>query len=106
MVAKEANRIHRDSIMEVFEPNVKAKVNSKCVEINENGVVVECDGKTEQLNADTVIYAIGMKSRTDTVEKLRSTRMYQRFFVVGDCNAPSRIKDATHGGYYAAMDII
>lgn len=107
MVAKEANRIHRDSMMEVFEPNVKAKVQSKCVEIKEHGVIIEgADGAREQLEADTVIYAVGMKARTDVVEKLRSTGLYRRFFTIGDCNTPSRIKDATHGGYYAAMDII
>lgn len=106
-LAPDANIIHRDSMMEVFEPNVPYKLETKCKEITEKGIVVENkDGEEELIEADTVIYAVGMKPRDEEAWDFKKAKGITEFFVIGDCVRPTRVKDAVHHGYHAAMDII
>lgn len=106
-LARDANIIHRDSMMEVFEPNVTAELETECAEITEKGVVVKGPNREQHLiEADTVVYAVGMIPNDDEAWALKKAAGVERFFVVGDAVAPTRIKDAVHGGYYAATDII
>lgn len=106
-LVSDANIIHRDSLMEVFEEEVKSRVGVRCKKLQSDGVIVENNcGEEETLPADTVVFAVGMKAEDDVVEELRKAQSYQVFQPIGDCVKPSRIKDAVHNGYYAAMDII
>ncbi len=105
-LAPDANRIHKDSMMEALEPIVNYSLNTKCKKIQENGVLVEVNGEESVIEADTVVYAVGMMSYTEEAYELKKAKGVSRFFAIGDCVKPTRIKDAVHGGYYAAMDII
>ncbi|WP_213950921.1 FAD-dependent oxidoreductase [Tepidanaerobacter syntrophicus] len=107
MLAPDANIIHRDSMMEVFEPAVKYRLNTKCTAITEKGVkAINDKGEEELFEADTVVYAVGMKPNDEEAWSFKEAKNVSRFFVIGDCVTPTRIKDATHGGYHAAIDII
>jgi NADPH-dependent 2,4-dienoyl-CoA reductase/sulfur reductase-like enzyme len=107
--APDANIIHRDSMTEAIEA-VKDKlnilVNTKCEEITAKGVKIIKEGKEEILHATTVVYAVGMKSKHDLVLELQKARGVSSFIAIGDCQKPFRVKNAIHGGYYAAIDII
>ncbi|MGI5902474.1 MAG: FAD-dependent oxidoreductase [Desulfitobacteriia bacterium] len=106
-LAPDANIIHRDSMMEIFEPNVPYRLSTKCIGITEKGVkVVDKEGKEDLIEADTVVYAVGMEPYDDLAWSFKKAKGVSKFFVVGDCVAPTRVKDAVHGGYYAAIDII
>jgi Pyruvate/2-oxoglutarate dehydrogenase complex, dihydrolipoamide dehydrogenase (E3) component, and related enzymes len=84
--------------------NFSYKVGTKCVEITPKGIkVAGKDGKEEFIEADTVIYAVGMKPNSDTVKKLRDSAM--NFYPIGDCVKAQKITQATQGGYFAALDI-
>ena len=109
-LAPEANRIHKDSMMEVLtDPanSITQYVSTKCLEITPEGVrVSKPDGTETVLSASTVVYAVGMRARQDLAMELQSASGVKRFFAIGDCQVPQRIKNAVHDGYYAAMDII
>ena len=109
-LAADANRIHKDSMMEALEDpgiSVTPKTGLSCLEITAEGVKVsDHDGKESVLPADAVVYAVGMKARSGLALELQKAKGVSRFFAVGDCQKPSRVKDAVHHGYYAAMDIL
>ena len=47
-----------------------------------------------------------MRANQELAMELQSACGVKRFFAIGDCQTPQRIKNAVHDGYYAAMDII
>ncbi|MDR2403003.1 MAG: FAD-dependent oxidoreductase [Spirochaetaceae bacterium] len=108
-LAPDANRIHKDSMMEALNnlsDAITPLVNTKCLEITGDGVLTERDGKKELITADTVVYAVGMKPRSDLAMQLQTAKGVKRYIAIGDCQKATRVKDAIHGGYYAAIDII
>lgn len=109
-LAADANRIHKDSMMEALEDpaiSVTAMTGLEFREITPEGIkVVSGNGEEKLLPADAVVYAVGMKERSELVMELQKAKGVKRFFAVGDCQKPSRVKDAVHHGYYAAIDII
>ena len=109
-LAPDANRFHRDSMMEALEdPGISVAVatGTRCVEIAQGGVAVaDRDGNERLVPADAVVYAVGMKALDGLALELQKAAGVKRFFAVGDCQKPTRIKDAVHHGYYAAIDIV
>ncbi|MCL1896115.1 MAG: FAD-dependent oxidoreductase [Clostridiales bacterium] len=109
-LAPDANRFHRDSMMEALEDkgiSVAIATGTRCIEITREGVVAAGpDGDVRLLPADAVVYAVGMKARAGLALELQKAKGVKRFFAVGDCQKPTRIKDAVHNGHYAAVDIV
>ena len=84
--------------------HVDIRLNTKCVEVTEEGIICEeRDGNQILLKADAVIAAGGMKPRSEVVDKLRENVI--DFAWAGDCYAPGLIKTAVEQGFNAAMDI-
>lgn len=107
--APDANIMHRDSMQDIMKElgdKYEILTSARCEEITPQGVKVIRDGKMELLPASCVVTAIGMKPRQDLVMELQKSQSVKRFFAVGDCKRPFRVKNAVHEGYYAAMDII
>ena len=74
-----------------------------CTEITDSGVKALINGEERTFEADTVIIAAGLKSRSKAVEALRDTAPYYK--VIGDCLKPRKILEAVAGGFDAAMTI-
>ena len=110
--ARDANVIHKAALEEMVEKFLTCRLDTTVLEIVDRGVRVRTPGgKEELLPADTVLYAVGMRPDSIQVEALRASDDYQMFMPIGDCVPGSAItakgiKDAIHGGYFAAMDII
>lgn len=86
-------------------PTLEYRTGHKCIEIAPSGIkVADKEGKEHFIEADTVVLAAGMRSNSETVERLREC--VPDFFPVGDCVKPLRILEAMQGGYYAALDIL
>lgn len=63
-VGKDLGQLRNICVMEsLYAAGIKTITSAKCVEINESGVVIEKDGSTEELPCDSVVVAIGAKSR-------------------------------------------
>lgn len=69
-----------------------------------NGVLVkDKDGKETELEADTVIVAIGKKPDAALVDELSS--VCPQTYVIGTAKHDGEVYDATHDAFYAVMDI-
>ena len=109
-LARDANIIHKASLFEVMEKNkelVHGVTKAQVKEIADTGVVyIDKDGNEQFIEADTVLYAIGMVPNDTIVEELRAWDGWETFMPIGDCTGASIVRKAVHGGYHAAMDII
>lgn len=88
----------------VKKNNVQVMLNTKCVEITDEGMICEDkDGNRIELKADKVIAATGIASNEATVDELRETVI--DFEWIGDCNQPGLIRTAVRDGYDAALNL-
>ena len=103
-VALEANIMHRRALMLELEKSVKIKTRMKCTEITDEGVIVVAqNGERVAFACDTVVVAVGYKSRSDVVDALADTA--PEFIAVGDCVKPKNVLQAVRTGYDAAMAV-
>lgn len=76
---------------------VKVYTRSKPTEIDLESVkITDFKGNTQELSADVVVLAVGLKSNTAAVEKLRAS--CSESYAVGDCVMPRRIFEAVQEG--------
>ena len=70
--------------------------------VHDKGVIViDRNGKREEILADNVIIATGFTPNRDLIESLESHTGLE-VYEVGDCVEPRRIFEAIHEGFYAA----
>ena len=98
------NPIHGMAInTELKNSTIDVRTGTKCVRIAPDGVWCEKDGKEEFVPADTVVVALGMRSRADLAAALSQTA--PEFYLIGDCNTPRNVFFSTDEAYHVAMDI-
>lgn len=84
-VAKDLGQLRKICVMEnLFAESINTITNSKCIEIKENSVVIDNKGSIEELSCDSVVIAIGAKSRefneiSDYCDKNKIT-----YYTIGD----------------------
>ena len=104
-IAIEGNDSHRRALIPRMKKILTWDVGVRCSEIKDNGVyTVDREGRKEFIETESIIYAVGMKSRNNVVESLRSSTSW--FVPVGDCVKARRIEQAVYEGFIAAMDIL
>ncbi|MBN1191749.1 MAG: FAD-dependent oxidoreductase [Dehalococcoidales bacterium] len=105
-LAAESFGMYREALMlEMEKYRVTGKPGTHCLEISPSGVRVENgEGTQEVIKADTVVYALGMKSNSTAV--LRTAAGEIPVYEVGDCVKVARVLDAVEAGFMAAMKII
>ena len=104
-LAIDANIRHRPILLaEVERAGIDVNLNARGVRVERGGLVV-ADGEGEEhlVPGDTVICAIGQRSRSDAADALRDAAPFVR--VVGDAVRPSNITTAVYEAYHAALDI-
>jgi 2,4-dienoyl-CoA reductase-like NADH-dependent reductase (Old Yellow Enzyme family)/thioredoxin reductase len=102
--ASDAPYLHWLGLMRELEKSVRLETRVKCTRVTEGGVsAVNMEGEERFYEADTILLAVGLKPRTETVESLRSCA--PDFIVIGDCLQPATAMEAIHMGYFSAMDI-
>ncbi|MBQ0065230.1 MAG: FAD-dependent oxidoreductase [Firmicutes bacterium] len=82
---------------------IDIKVNTKAIEITDEGVVCETAEGTIVVPADSVLLATGMKANREVANEFLNTA--PRVFEVGDAIKAGRVVEAVKVGYYRAMDI-
>jgi pyruvate/2-oxoglutarate dehydrogenase complex dihydrolipoamide dehydrogenase (E3) component len=79
-------------------------VSTKGLEVNDRGLKVEReDGTQEVIPADTIVVAVGQRSRREEALKLRNAAPIVQ--TIGDCVRPGKVTDAIARGYYAGLDV-
>jgi len=98
-VAPHPNAI--DILEQLKKHNVNILTSTNAQEITDSGVVVvDAQGKTSTLEADTITYAVGMKSDSELAEVMQDK--LPEVYVIGDCTEPSIVMGAIWGGYRTA----
>ena len=84
-VAKDLGQLRNICVMEnLYTFGIKTLTNAKCVEIKENAVVIEREGNREELPCNSVVVAIGAKSRSfDDISRF-CEKMGIPYHVAGD----------------------
>jgi len=85
----------------VEKNNVHALTDTKCIAIEEDGVIVDNQNGQTKLEADTVVLCVGIIPLTDE----RNAFFGHAFDVinVGDCKKAGTIRQAVDTAYSAAM---
>ena len=103
-IATDANPRHRPALMKELAEHTKVLTGLYASEITENGLIcTDKNGKEIIIDADTVLLATGMRARTEAVDALRGTAPNVQ--IIGDCNRPLNIRNATFRAYHAGLDI-
>lgn len=93
----------KHAILDVKE-NYHARLKTRCKSIDDDGVtVINPDGSEEKIEAETVITALGLKSKTE--ESLAFYGITPKTAVIGDCKRVARVMEATSEAYFFAMSI-
>lgn len=104
-VAIDANIRHRPILMKHLGlNNVKICTGYRGLKVTEEGLVcINPAGEEELVAGETIICAVGQRSRADVVDGLRGSAPYVA--TIGDCVRPANITAAVYQGYHAALDI-
>lgn len=108
-VAQDSNRMHRVGLLDEMNKMLTCRTGLRCVSIVSDGLIVS-DGQNrkEQLSADTVICAVGMRANREETDRLRAAGAAEGVpvYEVGDCVSPAKVFDAMRQGFVAGMSIL
>ena len=91
-----ANRMHLLKLL--ADTNVKILTETSVAEIMDDSVaIVDKDGKRSELENDTVVLALGLKSNRELEETLKDA--VAETYVIGDCVEPRKVMDAIWEGF-------
>ena len=95
--------IRNDELSRLLPYNPAIYAGHRLMEANSQGVMVEnlSTGDRRQLKADSVVLALGIRSRAELVEALASALPYGKIRLVGDARKGGRIADAIRDGFEA-----
>lgn len=91
-------------VMDRLIPIIRIETNVKLEEITEKGVRVTRAGQhPEFFEADTVVFAVGMKAFDEITKDLEGK--VDSLHKAGDCIQPGKVKDAIARGFRAALKV-
>lgn len=105
-LANESFGMYREALVrEMDKYGIAAHTEASCLEITECSVRVSVkDGGERILNADTIIYALGMNS--NSTEELALAAGKIPVYKAGDCIRPAKVDSAIRESFLAAMEIM
>ena len=105
-VANEAYGMYREALaLEMQKEGIVLLENTSCLEIGKNSVRVALpDGSEKELEADSILYALGMRSlpSKELSDAARSIPVH----IIGDAVSPGKVDAATRTAYLAAIKIL
>lgn len=105
-VAPDSYKMHRIGLVNEMDQYVKYDTNTKCTEITTNSVkAVDANGNEKEYEADTVIFALGMKAHRDETVKLHEALTGKEVYEIGDCVCASKVFEACRQAYVAALSL-
>lgn len=101
-IAPEANWMHKEGMMQAFEKApITCRTSLKVSRVEKNGVyAVNSEGGEEFIPADTVVYAMGMRSKSALADTFRDS--CPDVIPVGDCVRARKARQAMEEGFNAA----
>ncbi|MBM6990351.1 MAG: FAD-dependent oxidoreductase [Mobilibacterium timonense] len=104
-LAPEANMFHKMAVQPMVEKYTTAMTGVAAKEFNEKGVVVKNVETGEEIlvEADTIILSVGLRSRTEDVEKFEG--LVDEYYPIGNCVKPGQVTGAIHDAYFVTRDL-
>lgn len=103
-LAPDANIRHRPLLLKEIDKYATVHAGCKGLEVSKEGILCEDkEGHQVLVEGDSIICALGQRSRRDVVDALRDGAPYVA--VIGDASKVSTITNAVYEGYHAALDI-
>ncbi len=89
------------------EVGIEAQFETSLMEVTDTGIVAnKADGTTVEIEADTVLLAMGMRPNTALIESLRHCAPETEVYIVGDAKrVGGNISGAVNGAFQAALHI-
>ena len=88
----------------IEEKNAIIHYNTRLDEICDDKVIcTDASGKKLEIEADTVLYATGMRPRQELVDELRHAAPEGSVYIVGDANKVARITEATNAAFQIGL---
>lgn len=95
---------HRPLLLTEIEKYATVHTGLRGVKVTEQGILCkDKDNRDITIEGETIICALGQRSRFDVVEELRDCAPVVS--VIGDAAKVSTITNAVYWGYHAALDI-
>ncbi len=104
-IADESYGMYREALVsEIAKENINVMENTKCLELGDNFVrVLLPDGQEKRLEADTILFALGMKSVP--FDELKGKVRDLPVDIIGDAIKPGKVDQAISSAYQAAISI-
>jgi 2,4-dienoyl-CoA reductase-like NADH-dependent reductase (Old Yellow Enzyme family)/thioredoxin reductase len=104
-IADESYGMYREALVhEIAKENIHVMENTKCLEIGRNYVkVLLPDGGEKCLYADTILYALGMKS--SLFDDIKTAAGDIPVDIIGDAIKPGKVDQAISSAYNASVNI-
>ena len=90
-------------MQDVERYGVKTRATARVIELTADCVRIECDGRLEDVPADTVVLAVGTRAHNPLQELVAASGI--PFRLVGDAAQPAMVFDAVHQGFTAGREI-
>ena len=103
-IAPEANWMHKEGMMQSFaKAPITCRTGLRVSRIvpGEGVYALNGEGQEEFIPADGIVYAMGMRPNTATVDALKDVCLDT--YTVGDCVRPRKARQAIEEGYWAAV---
>ena len=95
------NRANQQQMLKMLaDGNVNVLTSTSVLEIKDGGAIIDHDGKEKELEADTIVVAIGLEARSKLHDELRGR--VAELYAIGDCVRPRKVLDAIWEGFRIA----
>ena len=94
-------RTHNYLVLSLQLLGVRILTNATVEEITKTGVILNRNGKSDSLEADTVVLALGNKPNRELASQLEELGI--EFNIVGDCAGVGKILRALKEGFHAGL---
>jgi 2,4-dienoyl-CoA reductase-like NADH-dependent reductase (Old Yellow Enzyme family)/thioredoxin reductase len=95
---------HGYHLHEVLNRNGEMLLGSRVVEVTDKGAVVSVRGEQREIEADTVVWAVG--ARPDMALRQAAAKAGVEVKPVGDAVEPRRVLESVREGYRAALELM
>ncbi len=105
-LAAKGNMLYRIALRQHMEKcdTLHVMTETKCKEIREHEVVVEGkDGEEKVLKADHIVLAVGMRPKKELAHSFYG--ITPETAMVGDCDRPATVLEATNGAYFIGANL-
>lgn len=102
-IAAQGNMLYRIALRQKMDavPDLIISLSSQCSQITPEGVkIIDCEGRSQFIKADTIIMATGVRSDRNIAESFYG--LTPDTFLIGDCERIGKIMDAVFDGYSIA----